>query len=93
MTSPRDVPERVVIPLPDGFEIPDIHISEDNEGDMLLEWIFSEGRLGITVCRDGEVYWHAVSKEFSASGTLRDGTTDKTAASRPTAVSNVRRCH
>ena len=65
--------DKIHLNLPDGFNVPDIYVAKDEqEGDIVLEWIFGNARISITVCPDGQKYWSVVSPTFSAGGDLEE---------------------
>ena len=50
-------------------EIPPIHISFGKDGELDLEWIFPETRVGFTFGCD-ESGWYVVSKKITAAGPI-----------------------
>jgi hypothetical protein len=51
--------------------LPAIHTSKEEDGAILVEWIFSGVRIGLNIEKDEkESGWHVVSKQITASGPL-----------------------
>lgn len=52
--------------------LPKIHTSKDEEGSILVEWIFLNGaRIGLNIEKNKkESGWHVISKQITASGPL-----------------------
>jgi hypothetical protein len=53
--------------------VPKIHTSEDEDGAILIEWVFSDVRIGLNIEKNKkESGWHVVSKQITASGPLEN---------------------
>jgi len=48
-----------------------IHAYEEEDGSIVVEWIFPDMRIGLNIEKDkNESGWHVVSKQITASGPL-----------------------
>jgi hypothetical protein len=54
------------------YKVPSIHITKEDDGSFILEWIFSNHtRIGLNIETDSREHgWHIVTKQIAASGPL-----------------------
>ena len=53
--------------------VPPIHVHEEEDDSICVEWIFPTVRIGLNIEKDKkESGWHVVSRQITASGPLNE---------------------
>ena len=53
--------------------VPKIHARKEEDGSIVVEWVFPGVRIGLNIEKDKkESGWHVISKQITASGPLHE---------------------